>query len=484
MLVGERCTPTSMHLICIENERSLIAMASQSPGVLRQYRWKELGLLVIPFLILVLAMSQLFLANLDPGSTLNSKNLPTIQGLIPVFGLIGALFGVNVFMSIFLRKADQILLPLTGLLCGLGVLMATRLGPDIKLPTLGTQQLGWVFMGLVICCVTVVVLRDTRWLARYKYTWAVVSFVVLLPSVISGIRTLHTNTPSRDILNFGPLHIQPSEFLKISIVIFFAAYLSENRDILAQGYLPFGRLRLPPLRQLGPLALMLALSLVIFLIVRELGLALLIYSLFLCLTYLASGKLSYVLINLAVFAVLAFIGYSLFGYVRARFTTVGIDVVNWTADSETLYMNGAFQVVQGLIAISSGGLLGSGLGLGAPSFVSVVQSDMIFTAFSEELGLIGVFAILGIYLFIIYRGFRIAIEATDSFNQLLAAGLTSIFAIQTLIIIAGNMKFFPLTGIPLPFLSYGGSSVLANFIIIGILLRISQNTAMEREGLT
>jgi cell division protein FtsW (lipid II flippase) len=162
-----------------------------------------------------------------------------------------------------------------------------------------------------------------------------------------------------------------------------------------------------------------------------------------------------------------------------------VNVINWSASSEALYgaPGGAFQVVQGLIALSSGGILGAGLGLGHPTFVPVVESDMILTALGEELGVAGLFAIVGIYLFLIYRGYRIAMEAMNSFDQLLAAGLTTIFALQTLIIAAGNMNFLPLTGIPLPFLSYGGSSILANYIIIGILLRISYNTAIERDGI-
>ncbi len=137
------------------------------------------------------------------------------------------------------------------------------------------------------------------------------------------------------------------------------------------------------------------------------------------------------------------------------------------------------QVTQGLIALCSGGIFGAGLGLGNPGFVQVVQSDMVLTALGEEFGLVGLFALIGLYMLILYRGYQIAIEASDAFSKLLAAGLTSIFAIQTLIISLGNLKFMPLTGIPLPFLSYGGSSVLANFIIIGILLRISHNTAIE-----
>jgi cell division protein FtsW (lipid II flippase) len=232
---------------------------------------------------------------------------------------------------------------------------------------------------------------------------------------------------------------------------------------------------------------MLGVALLLFLGVRELGLALLIYGIFLCMIYLGTGKVSYVITSLAIFIVLGLIGYRLFGYVRARFAVVGIDVIHWTQASQNLYdaQGGAFQVVQGLIALCSGGILGAGLGLGHPAgahFVPVVQSDMVLTALGEELGLGGLFAIIGIYLLILYRGFRIAMDATDSFNKFLAAGLTSIFGIQTIIITAGNMKFLPLTGIPLPFLSYGGSSVIANFIIIGILLRISYNTAVERDG--
>ena len=214
--------------------------------------------------------------------------------------------------------------------------------------------------------------------------------------------------------------------------------------------------------------------------------ALLIYGIFLAMLYLGSGKLSYVIVSLLMFFVLGFIGYKLFAYVQDRFAAVSIDAVNWqnwSGDTIAFAKAQAYQIMQGLIALSSGGIIGTGLGLGhAGNFVPIVQSDMIFTGIGEELGLAGLFAIIGIYLLIIYRGYRIAIESSDEFNQLLAAGLTSIFAIQALIIIAGNMKFLPLTGIPLPFLSYGGSSIIANYIIVGILLRISHNTAMEREG--
>jgi cell division protein FtsW (lipid II flippase) len=476
-------------------------MVNGSFSRLRHYRWKELGLLVIPFMILLLGMIQLFLvAHVDNlQSSLTAQNLPTVYNLLPVLGLIAALLGVNVILSIFFPKADQMLLPLVGLLSGIGVLMATRLGPDICTrlkdgtlvcrTTLGSSQLLWVLIGLAVCLATLFILRNTNWLARYYMIAAL--FGILLVSV-PVIKSFHTdpNSPTHDQLTFGPFNLQPSELLKICLVIFFAAYLSENSFMLAYGTMRIGRLRLPPLKQLGPLIIMLGLALLIFLIVRELGLALLIYGIFLCMIYLGSGQLRYVVTSLVFFSILSFIGYKLLvtfrllGYVQDRFATLGIDVVNWPAGSDTLYFKSGLQVVQGLIALSSGGIVGAGLGLGHPTFVPVIESDMILTALGEELGLAGLFAIIGVYLLIIYRGYRIAMEATDPFSQLLAAGLTSIFALQTLIIAAGNIKVLPLTGIPLPFLSYGGSSIVANYIIVGILLRISHNSVVEREGMS
>src|SRR6266700_2564952 len=459
---------------------------------IKRYRWQELGLFIIPFMILLLEMIQLLLArSLRTGvvqtSSLTVKNLPTIEGLIPVLGLIAVLLGINLLLSFTFPKADQVLLPLVGLLSGLGVLLAPRLGPNLLPdpdPALGSRQLLWVILGLMVFLITLFSLRNMNWLRRYKYTWALLGIIMVGITLAHSLRS-NLNSPTHDQLNIGPLNLQPSELLKIFLVIFFAAYLSQNIDIVSGGNLRIGPLRLPPFRQLGPLALMLGLALLLFLGIRELGLALLIYGIFLVMIYLGSGKISYVIGSLLIFFVLGFIGYALFSYVRSRFAVVGIDVTSWTAKSEDLYQKtgGGFQIVQGLIALANGGIIGTGIGLGHPTFVPVVQSDMIFTALGEELGLAGLFAIIGIYLLIIYRGYRIAIQARDTFNQLLAAGLTSIFAIQTLIIAAGNMKFLPLTGIPLPFLSYGGSSILANYIIIGILLRISHNTAMEREGL-
>jgi cell division protein FtsW (lipid II flippase) len=468
--------------------------------MIKNYRWKELGLFIIPFIILLLIMFQLPLAqyyetklqtNTQQQIPLTLSILPTIHDLIPILGLILALFAVNVIISFFFPKTDQILLPLVGLMSGIGVMMATRLGPDVGDPNLGTRQLIWVLVGLVAFLFTLFSLRRMGWLRNYKYLWAALGIILVAFTLIHAFRVKNFNSPNHDQLNFGPLSLQPSELLKILIAVFFAAYLDETtRDVFSGTSRRLGPIPIPPLDKLGVMGLMLGISLVLFLGIRELGLALLIYGIFLTMLYLGSGRISYVVVGLLVFFVLGFIGYTLFGYVRDRFAAVTIDVVNWqnwTQDTVT-YVNsfgGPRQVIEGLIALANGGIIGSGIGLGhTGEFGIVVQSDMILTALGEELGLAGLFAITGIYLLIIYRGYRIAIEATNDFSQLLAAGLTSIFAIQALVIIAGNIKFLPLTGIPLPFLSYGGSSIIANYIIVGILLRISHNTAVEREGLS
>ena len=460
-------------------------IANRQPSRLRSYRWQEIFLFILPTALMLLAMTQLLLARSDAVTTDDIRNFPILQGLIPIFGLIAALGAAHIVLNIFFRKADQMILPLVGLLSGLGVLMATRLGPSVRDTNQGNHQLLWVILGLITCIGIVFGLRNIQWLARFKYTVALIGVILFCTTLAQALHTSNFDAPTHDQLKFGPFAFQPSELFKVCIVIFFAAYLSENREVLTEGSFRIGKLKLPPLRQLGPLALMLAVGLVLFLGVRELGLALLIYGIFLCMIYFGTGKLSFVLASLAIAIALGFIGYKLFGYVRARFGIISFDVVNsknWTDQEDFLARNDYGQVVQGLIALSSGGIIGAGFGLGHPALVPVIQSDMVLTAFGEELGLVGLFAILGLYLLLVYRGFRIAIEATDTFSQLLAAGLTSIFALQTLIISAGNLKLMPLTGIPLPFLSYGGSSIIGNFIIVGILLRISYNTRIEREG--
>src|SRR5579883_1120499 len=381
--------------MCVGLRDMHMASIGQSSGIgqrVRRYRWKELGLFIIPFMILLLEIIQLPLAQFYEQKISTSPQpipftrdiLPTISQLLPILGLIALLLLVNIILSFTFPRADQMLLPLVGLLSGLGVLMVTRLGdsPTIGDPTLGTRQLLWVLLGLVICVGTLAIVRNMHWLERFKYTWAAFGIALVAATLVNALRVKNLDSPTHDQLNFGPFNLQPSELLKIFIVIFFAAYLSENRDVIAEGGFRLGPLTLPPMRQLGPLLLMLGISLALFLGVRELGLALLIYGIFLSMLYLGSGKLSYALGGLAIFLLLGFVGYTLFSYVRSRFAAVGLNMVNWQSwDANVIDFarNGAgLQVAQGLIAISSGGILGTGFGLGhASALVPVAQSEMV-----------------------------------------------------------------------------------------------------------
>src|SRR5258708_16938001 len=225
----------------------------------------------------------------------STARLPSFRDLIPVFGLIAALVGMNLLLSFFFSRSDQILLPLAGLLSGIGVLMALRLGPDVGDPILGIRQLVWVLLGLIICIATISGLRNLNWLQRYKYTWASLGILLVALTIVNALRVKNLDSPTHDQLNFGPLKLQPSELLKIFIVVFFAAYLSENRDVLAEGNFLLAPLRLPPLPPFLPLMLTLAISLLLFLVIRELGLALLLYGIVLSMMSLGRRNLSSVL---------------------------------------------------------------------------------------------------------------------------------------------------------------------------------------------
>jgi len=434
---------------------------------LRRYRWTEIRLLMIPFLIMLIGMTQLQLIDNGPAKV-TKESLPPLDSLIPAIGLIIALVITHIVLNALAPDADQLILPLSGLLTSIGVLMALRLGPDVGDTSLGTRQLIWAMVGLLCCLLTVFATRSTRWLRLYKYTWALLGLILVAITFVHA-RGVDFNSPTHDQLNLGPagLSIQPSEFLKICLVVFFAAYLDENYEMLAKGGPKVGPFRLPPAKQLAPLLVMLGLSLLIFVGLRELGLALLIFGIFLSMIYLGSGRIVYIIGALVLFFLGAYLCYRIFGYVQTR---VQIAINPWPYASDAGY-----QIIQGLVALASGGIIGAGLGLGHPAIVPAVQTDYIFAAIGNEWGLAGIMALLGTYMLLVARGFAIAINARDRFHQLLAAGLTAVFAIQTIVIVAGNLKIIPLTGIPLPFISYGGSSLVANFIMVGLLLRISTN---------
>ncbi|HEV2238056.1 MAG TPA: FtsW/RodA/SpoVE family cell cycle protein [Ktedonobacterales bacterium] len=431
-----------------------------------KYRWTEMYLLLLPASFLLLGWIELLLVRLRP-DIVSQKTLPPLEALLPALGLIAALGGAHFLLCIIAPEADQTLLPIAGTLASIGVLMSIRLGPDLGQDNLGTKQLGWVIIGLACCVATVWATRNLQWLRLFKYTWAILGLALVGITFIHA-RSLSLDSPSRDVLGLGPFSLQPSELLKICLVIFFAGYLSEHREMLTAGGPRIGRVSLPPIRQLGPLIAMLGISLLIFVGLRELGLAMLIFGLFVAMLYVASNRADYVVGSLAIFAIGAVIIYQLASYVRDR-----VAIVSTAFDPKVEPFKG-YQIVQGLIAFGVGGVFGQGLGLGHPTFVPAVNTDYVAAAFGEEFGLAGLLALIGLFALLIYRGMRVAVIAREPFDQLLACGLTAIFALQTLVILAGNLKVMPLTGIPLPFVAYGGSSVIANFIIIGLLLRLSK----------
>lgn len=438
----------------------------------RNYRWTELWLLLFPALFMLLGLLTLLVVN---GQHINlaAKTLPPLDAFTPVIGLLLALLGAHVALIFIAPDSDETLLPIVGLLSSIGVLMALRLGPDLNQITLGSKQLIFVIAGLALCVFTVWATRDLGWLRDYPYTWAIIG------ALLVGVTLVHAggfnpNAPSRDVLSVGngALSFQPSEVFKICLVVFFAGYLGENIKVLSEGGYRVGWFTLPPVKNLIPLLLVLGMALLIIVFARELGLAVLVLGVFLAMLYAASSRLSYILILGGVFAVGAVLIFNIFSYARDRVSLIT------QAFDPNIYTGApplsSYQIVQGLVAFGSGGVFGQGLGLGHPTFVPASTTDYVAASFAEEFGFAGLLALIAIFMLLLYRGMRIAARSRDPFNQLLALGLTAVFGLQTVVILAGNLKLMPLTGVPLPFVAYGGSSLLANYIIVGILLRLSR----------
>jgi len=355
--------------------------------------------------------------------------------------------------------AAETLLPLGGVLSGIGLVLAYRLGGE----DLGNHQLLWIALGIGLALALCLVLRDAAQLRRHKYTWALLG--LLLVTLTFALGRDPNQSGARLWLGAGPLMFQPSEFLKVMLVIFFAGYLEENREIMARGRLSLGFLKLPPLAHLLPLALMWLLSMLVLMIQRDFGAAILFLGVFLAMLYVATSRVSYLLAGSGAFLGGALLAYRWVGIVELR--------VDAWLDPWSRAAGHGYQTIQGLISLASGGLFGSGLGQGRPDFVPASYTDLVLAALGEEMGFLGTLAVIVIYLLLVHRGYRIAIAANRPFDRLLATGLTTVLAVQALTIMGGTLRLLPLTGIPLPFLSYGGSSLVTNFAILGLLLKIA-----------
>lgn len=418
-------------------------------------RWRltELGLLGFPALFIIVGFTLLGLVGTGAEAPFGSGS-PWRTAIL--FGLL--MYGLHFFLVWRWPAADQLLLPLVAVLSAIGLLMVTRLAPSVA-----SRQMLWIGVGALALLTPLLLLPRVDWLAHYKYTWAALGGGLVLVTFFLGVDP--NGSGARLWLGAGGVYFQPSEIFKVLLVIFLASYLAERRELLALAGRRVGPIHLPPPPYWLPLVVVWLLSLGLLVIQRDLGAALLFFGIFLALVYAATGRLDYLLGGLGLFAAGAVLAYQVFGHVRER-------VAIWL-DPWPLAQDQAYQVVQGLIALGAGGILGAGLGWGYPEYIPAVHTDFVIAAIGEELGLLGTFAVLALYMLLVYRGFRIALRAPDAFLQLLAAGLSTVLGLQALIILGGTTRMMPLTGITLPFISYGGSSLLVNFAMIGLLLRIS-----------
>ena len=393
--------------------------------------------------------------------------------LVPVIvlAIIGAL---HVFLVSIGFRGDQLLMPIAVGLTAVGFVLVERLAPGLLL-----QQLSWLVIAAGAFCVTILIPRDLSVLARYKYTWALLGLLLLisplLPVIgreVNGARIwvgIPGAQPGTSLAQF-----EPWELVKIALVIFFAAYLDEYREVLSSTPRRFGPVPVPPVPYLLPIVGMWLVAMLVMVFEKDLGATLLFFGIFLAMLYLATGEPFYVLIGLILLLGGGFVAYHAFGHVAAR-----VDV--WLAPFDSdLRFDQAYQLTQGLFSLANAGIIGAGLGNGMPERIPVVWSDFVFDAFTEEVGFAGALALLALYLVFVYRGMLIALRAPTTFLQLLAAGLSFIVAFQTLVIVAGNAKLIPLTGITLPFVAYGGSSLVTNFMLAALLLRVSDITARVR----
>jgi cell division protein FtsW (lipid II flippase) len=435
--------------------------AAVSTRVPKQRRGTELALLVFAYAIALAAFAQVDLVLLDELSS-------DFTAFAIVFGL--GLVVAHVSLRWLAPYADPILLPTVSLLNGLGLAMIHRLDLAEDLTPSDPEyvaQLGWLVLGIGLFVAVLFLVRDHRVLQRYTYTAMLVGLLLLVLPLLPFIGTEINGARIWIQLSLGgrTFSFQPAEVAKIVLIVFFAGYLVVKRDVLALARSRVMGIDLPRGRDLGPILVAWAASLGVLVLQRDLGTSLLFFGLFVSMLYIATERRSWIFIGGFLFAAGAFVAYRLFDHVQLR-----LDIwLNPFADES----GDGFQIAQSLYSFASGGVLGVGLGQGHPDFVPFAKTDFIMSAFGEELGLTGVMALLVLYAIIIERGMRTAVACRDAFGKLLAAGLSTAVGIQVFVVIGGVMKLIPLTGLTTPFLSYGGSSLIANWALVALLLRVS-----------
>jgi cell division protein FtsW (lipid II flippase) len=421
-------------------------------------RRTELGLLIMALGLTVAAYT---LVSLGRNAT-----IPTDLRFFG--GGIAVLLGIaHLAVRRVARFAEATLLPIAGLLNGLGYVMIVRLKGE-----LGSKQMWWTAAGVVAFILTLVVVHNVRRLEYLRYTFAVGGVLLLVLPLIPGVG--YELNGSRIWAHFGPVSFQPGEVAKITLAIFFASYLVEKKELLALTRRSSFGIAFPEARHFAPIVMAWLGSIGIMILQKDLGSSLLFFSLFVVLLWVATDRASYVIVGTLMFFAGAFFAYKSFGHVQVRVRT-------WVNPWPTASGKG-FQIIQSLYALGSGGIAGTGLALGDPGRIPANYNDFIFSAFGEELGLAGTTAILAMFFLLVGTGLRIALRAEQSFDKLLATGLTAIVGLQSFIIIGGVTRLIPLTGVTLPFVSYGGSSLVVNYVIIALLMRISHDTNLKVAG--
>ncbi|HLU37273.1 MAG TPA: FtsW/RodA/SpoVE family cell cycle protein [Thermomicrobiales bacterium] len=425
------------------------------------FRGTEFNLLLIPGALAIVGSLTIFLVGTGSVDWTWGDIWISLAAAAAVL-LVSITFGLRGF------RGDQVMFPITATLAIIGMLMIQRLHPDLVeidegYSTLAQRHLLYLGAGLVGMWLIVMFsgpLKVANWLRKYKYTWLLVTLALQAATFFIGTEV----GGARLWINLGPIQIQPSELSKITLVIFLASYLDEKRDLIGSSW-QVGRFKLPPIPYLVPMGIMWAASLMLLVILNDLGPALLFFGIFLVMLYLATGRLVYVGVGMGTFAVACWLAWTYFSRIEVR-------VNNWLDPFWDPYGFG-YQPIQSDYALSAGGIFGTGFGQGHPTFISQVQTDYIFSAIGEELGLLGTLALIALYFLWVVRSYIIAIRADDGFVQLCVAGLATSLGIQTIIIIGGVTRLIPLTGITLPFISYGGSSLVTNFGVLALILYFS-----------
>jgi cell division protein FtsW (lipid II flippase) len=446
-------------------------MATVSPHRVRPGRTGELGLLVLALSLGVGAYALVGLAT--------TGSLPT-----DIFGYSAGLIALSVGVHAVLRwrapYADPVILPTVVALNGIGLAMIYRIDHAYELREraagFAERQLVWTALGVIMAAAVLIVLRDHRTLRRYTYTAMIIGLVLLVLPLVPGLGVEING--SRIWIRVLGGSFQPAEMAKIAFAVFFAGYLVTTRDTLALAGPKLLGLQLPRPRDLGPILLTWLASLAVLVFQRDLGTSLLFFGLFVGMLYLATERISWVVIGLGLFVGGAALAARAFAHVAARF-----DV--WLHALSDEYFNanpGSGQLVRGLYGMASGGLFGTGWGEGRPDLVPYAESDFIVASVGEELGLTGLIAVLVLYLVLAQRGLRTAIGVRDGFGKLFAGGMAFVIAFQCFVVVGGVTRLIPLTGLTMPFLAYGGSSLLANWMIAALLLRISDSARRPAEA--